>query len=417
MFSFIFLVRLSILSFLIASAIGIIASLKMGIPAEYVTGIDFRMIRPLHTFFALVGQILGVIGIPFYLFEKNNLKFNKSLIIYPFLFFIISAVVAIFFGYYTGREYISWPPIFSPFLLFSLIVNFIFLFRHRRVIMQLNPEGFWLLLTGLLLLIGGLVESHLWLFSYVKNDFVRDLTIQWHGIDSFIAGINISLYGGAMFFIHLNPTPLRKPLLYSLAFFSLLFTFGHHHYASPQPFSLKFLALVASLIAIFSLLKHLKEYLKIVKMKGEETIISIVLRSIIIWMIVSVASGILFAIPHINVFVHGTHWIIAHAMTSMIGTNTLIIYLIGFVYLDIGQKPMRKISFGIRLINIGLVFTWIVFGIAGTIKSVGRVEGDFAVYSLVVQRVLLFLPTAGILLFLGIGILSRSFFAGGEKRM
>lgn len=407
------LIKLALSFFLLSSFIGLLASFKISFPFEIVGFLDFRLIRPLHVFLAIGGQLIGVISISFILNNKYNLT---KIYISSFIFliaFLILGVISLLYGLSSGREYINWVPILSPFLLIAAGISAAHIFLKRKPLVDINPEGFWLLFMGHFFLIGGLVESHLWLFSTINKNLVQDLTIQWHGIDAFIAGINISLYGGLMFMLNSKPKPLRKRTLYILAAFSLLFTFGHHHYISPQPFSLKILALTASLTGIVSLIKHFKEYRKMQPQQSADFALFPITQSITGWMIVSLLSGILFAIPQINLFVHGTYWIVAHAMVSMIGTNVLIIVLLAYLLTSEGSDSNERIKKGMFIVNGALILFWISFGLAGTIKFIGRIESNFTSFSSKMSLAMLGTPVAGILLVVGLSILFYDLFKRG----
>ena len=88
-----------------------------------------------------------------------------------------------------------------------------------------SPEGSWLIGFGSIFILIGITESLSWLIPSIGNNFVRDLTLQWHGIDTFFAGLNAFLYGLGIFILQKNPKPLRNKRLYLIAIFSLLFTF------------------------------------------------------------------------------------------------------------------------------------------------------------------------------------------------
>ncbi|MBK6929500.1 MAG: hypothetical protein IPH12_01050 [Saprospirales bacterium] len=290
------LVKISLYCFLIASVTGFIASLKVALPVAGSEWIDFQKIRPLHTFLALAAQIAGLLGLSQYILGRYG---AASAIARPYAFatFIVAGSTAILAGHYSGREYISWPVYLTPLLLAPVLANVFRLFQSARALSAANPEGFWLLVSGHLFIVGGGVESHFWLIPSVGGNFVKDLTVQWHGIDTFIAGINISLYGVSVFTLNQHPKPLRSGWLYVIALFSLLFTFGHHHYVSPQPFSLKMLAFAASMVAVLSLLKHTKEYRKQIRQKTQKDALYQLVTAITFWMLVSIGTGILFAIP------------------------------------------------------------------------------------------------------------------------
>jgi len=325
---------LAAFAFILAGFVGLLASIKVAFPNIEHAILPFEKIRPLHTFFPIVGVLAGIEGWITFITYKNASKNNNLFISFSFLlllFFFFGAGINLFFGNFSGREYFSWLPEYSIPLLLSLGISAIILFKNLRNLNEKSPEGTWLIGFGYIFIIIGLLESLGWLLPIIGNNFVKNLTVQWHSIDTFFAGLNAFLYGIGVFILQKDPKPLRKKTLYIIAVFSLLFTFGHHHYISPQPDFLKILAFLASMIAMFSFIKHLKYYkYKSKKTLANYTVLEKGFQSVELWTIISFGSGILFAIPQFNLIVHGTYLIVIHAMGSMIGVQVMLVFIAGF---------------------------------------------------------------------------------------
>ncbi|MEW6713213.1 MAG: hypothetical protein AB1403_25560, partial [Candidatus Riflebacteria bacterium] len=147
---------------------GILAALVSLSPAFLRDALPFARLRPLHTFFSMSGLIAGMLG----LFEIMQLQIAKPPAVAPkeynvyllsFFAFCFSATISIIWGHATGREYFSWPPILTPLLLMPLVrITYLHFAGHSRLIAE-SPEGFWLTGTGIALLVGGIMESQLWL--------------------------------------------------------------------------------------------------------------------------------------------------------------------------------------------------------------------------------------------------------------
>lgn len=402
---------LAALAFIATGFFGFLASIKVAFPFIDHSILPFEKLRPLHTLFPIVGILSGSQGwITFITFNKGK-KFTNLLPFFSFsllFIFISGASLSLVFGKFSGREYFSWPPIFSIPLILSILIMCFLLFKRFNHLFIKSPEGSWLIGFGVIFILIGLSESLLWLIPSIGNNFVKDLSLQWHGIDTFFAGLNAFLYGLGVFVLQKDPKPLRKRGLYIIAIFSLLFTFGHHHYISPQPQFFKILAFIASMIAMFSFIKHLRTYKKrAIPNKVSTSAIEMLFKSVELWTIVSFGTGILFAIPQINIIVHGTYLVVIHAMSSMIGVQLVLVFIAGFSIFKIEtEKSELRIKLGIKLLNIFLIFMWVLMGLVGLLKGFMRMDYDFHVVNNVIKNFLYLLPFLGLLLFVVISLIS-----------
>jgi len=396
------------------SAIGLLACLHLDQPIS-LPGLDyisFARLRPLHTLLALASAFAGIFALarlpqPT---EATPSHPASKLQLLGLVAFILAALASIATGHGSGREYFSWHPAASAPLLLAVALHASRLYRHRRAFAKISPEGLWLVATGAGFLCLSLLESCLWLLPRIGLNAVVDLTVQWHAIDALFAGINLSLYGASLFLLDKKARPLRPKPLFLLALGSLLFTFGHHHYASPQPTWLKVLALLASLLAISSFIRHSRAYLRR-RDKPDSLSASFpaqLVRSIQIWTIVSLLSGILYAIPQINLYLHGTLLVLIHAMGSMIGI-CLIIYLGAF---QAGRplSPADALRAGrrLRLVNASLSGLWLVLGVGGIYRGTARLHLDYLEFAPHLRWANLGFLLCGAALFLGIALLSAS---------
>ncbi len=409
------------LPFFILAAIAFILTGIFGFTASVVTAfreinhaiLPFEKIRPLHTLFAIVGVLAGLHGWASYMTvkrENKNIFFLSGFSFSLLMLFTLGAGLSLFLGNFSGREYFSWPPTWSIPLILSLLILIYLLYKTRPTLYRKSPEGFWLVGFGIAFILIGQTESVLWLIKHVGNDYVRDLTVQWHGIDTFFAGLNAFSYGVGVYILQKDPKPLRKKWLYAIAVFSLLFTFGHHHYLSPQPHFLKTLAFIASMLALFSFIKHLKSYKKTPKKDvASKSVEEVLFKSVELWTLVSFGSGILFAIPQVNLLIHGTYLVVIHAMGSMIGVQMMLVFVAGFsIFKPVNQKSVNQIKLGIRLTNISLICMWILMGIVGVTKGIMRFESSYYEINSATQYYLYFLPILGLALLLALYLLGST---------
>lgn len=187
---------------------------------------------------------------------------------------------------------------------------------------------------------------------------------------------------------------------------SLLFTFGHHHYTSPQPSYLKSLALIASLLAIMSLLRHIKAYKQANWLKLQQPFLIPIMHSVEKWSLVATATGIIFAIPQFNLIIHGTYLVVIHAMGSVVGINMMLVLAHCFSqcheHLPVNIK---RGELGVKLVNISLMGLWLVLLVSSVIKGTMRTSGDFYQYQELRELFLIGFPILGTMLLFGISLL------------
>ncbi|MCG8527636.1 MAG: cbb3-type cytochrome c oxidase subunit I [Opitutales bacterium] len=403
---------LSGIAFIASAIIGLVTSLSLGLPSEMIDWINhlpFQRLRPLHTMLAIVAMLAGAHGITESISVSlgNKSQKLKSVAFISIAAFTLLASITLANGKTSGREYISWVSWLSPLLIVGTVATLYRLLSAVKSWSSFSPEGFWLIVLGWGLTAFGLIETQGYLLPWIFKNSIRDLTQQWHGIDTIIAGVNILIYGGMVMILQGKAKPLRKSWLFAIATFGLLGTFGHHHYISPQPGYLKAFAFLASMVAILSFLRHIngyRHYIRANQVKPHP--IMPLLLSAELWTIVAVCSGVLFAIPHLNFYVHGTYLIIAHAMGSMIGINLMIVVASALIFMRYdASASVFSIRWGTRIVNVSLVLLWVGLTIPSLIKGTSRTHEPYSSYIQNVEPWLISFPIIGVLLLAGIFVL------------
>jgi nitric oxide reductase large subunit len=225
--------------------------------------------------------------------------------------------------------------------------------------------------------------------------------VEWHALDTVLAGINTAMYGLALLLVRASGRGkgLRTTWLYSLAVIALLSTFGHHHYASGQPMTLKWIALGASMLGAVSFARHMA--MVIAHSRARTPAHELVPG---VWTAFAVGTGVLLAVPPINQLLHGTHAIVGHAMGSLIGVNVSII-LGGLMGAHPSADPDRDRFVRTAWIGATGVLALIIADlvVAGVCKGVLRVDGTHREYQNVVRAVLMPLPALGLALSVFLG--------------
>jgi len=414
--------KISALCFVLASVIGLLTAAKVGWPQSIVGGLSMVVLRPLHTFVSLFAVVTGLTALVHYLIKPLSLYCLQKIQWAGFMLFLVFAGLAIVTGNASGREYFSWPlwACVPLFVALGLLVWQVF--SAQKLLNDRSPEAFWLVGFGCLFIFNGLFESQLWgisqLFkSSLFSNYVADLTVQWHGVDTFFAGINTAMYGALAFLLSSKPRPLRKPVLFFVAGFSVLFTFGHHHYVSPQSSYLKHLAFIASMVAMLSFWRHMQAYKTRNADSFKHEFSYPLWRSVELWTLVSIISGVVFAIPQINLVIHGTYMVLIHAMGSIIGINLMIVILGGLIA---SERPElinpAKVKLGAKLVNISLGFLWLNLCISGLTKGILRFNSEYEQYQPIREWILASFPIVGLFLLVGIAMLCHQLFNAHSKK-
>ncbi len=93
------------------------------------------------------------------------------------------------------------------------------------------------------------------------------------------------------------------------------------------------------------------------------------------WIFLNILLALLISIPALNVYTHGTHITVAHAMGSTIGINTMIL-LASCYYIvydsaknPAAARPVAAELWGWIVLNASLVLFWLMLIVAGIEKG------------------------------------------------
>ena len=371
---------------------GILAGIYYVAPDYKGMVLPFATLRPLHVssvmFWILIGATGCVYsGLSFY-FDFN--AWNNLTRLQGLLWGI--AIGGIYYAYFKGdfggREYWEFNPYWSipiaiAWLLF--LANFV---KAVRGYSGRWPVYVWMWMTGIVFFIGSFTESYLWLFPYFREHFVTDMTIQWKANGALVGAWNQMLYGTAFFLmerISKNYQVGKSRLafaMYFLGLFNLMFNWGHHIYTLPTDHFVRYTAYLVSMTEWVFFIKILYNWRQSVTeaQKHASIIPYRFLLAADVWVFLNLGQAILMSIPAINLYTHGTHVTVAHAMGTTIGINTMILFAACFEFIGAGEKVQLQrnkwVNGSFWTAQIALLVFWLSLNFAGLKKGIWQMNSD-----------------------------------------
>jgi nitric oxide reductase subunit B len=371
---------------------GIIGGLQYVVPGFLKELLSFEKTRPLHVSSILFWIILTATGGLFtYLQEHTGKKLYSILLLrIQFALFgvaILLIIACYFAGIFGGREYWEFPPYLSVLILIGwglFLINYIFTVGS----LLKQPVYIWMWLTGIVFFLFTFLESYLWLLPYFRNNVINDMTIQWKSAGSMVGAWNMLIYGSSAFLMskisgNLNSIHSKKAFaLYFIGLFNLMFNWGHHIYTLPTHIYVRQISYAVSmteLLLLGGIIYEWKESLTTAQKYYYRLSYRFILAADV-WIFLNLLLAICMSVPAINVYTHGTHITVAHAMGTTIGINTMLLLAFATdILLKKGgqQYPANKtVNRGFWLANISLLIFWASLIGAGIVKSVWQMSKD-----------------------------------------
>jgi len=363
----IYFLVLALISLFISGLVGVLSSFQYIYPNLLKESLHFAKLRPIHVVSSVSWIILAATGI-IYFFLSTHTKtklFSGKLAGFHFYLFLaigLSIYLSILFGKIGGREFF----VFAPLLIIPILLGWLlFAFNYFKSVRQkiVNwPVYYWMWGTGIAFMVFHLSEAHLWLIPSFRENYIRDLVIQWKSVGSFVGSWNQLVYGISIYLM----TKIKgdKKLahgklvffFYFLGLANLMFGWAHHTYIIPTQSWVRIVAYVISMtewVILFHIIYSFIKSLPREKRKAN----SMAFRFLVaadIWVFLNLILALLMSIPAINYFTHGTHITVAHTMGTMIGINSMIL-LAAIGYIISVSQPLfqirKRVIFAYKLLN------------------------------------------------------------------
>ncbi|HTO37254.1 MAG TPA: cbb3-type cytochrome c oxidase subunit I [Brumimicrobium sp.] len=379
--------KIALISMLVGLLGGFLASLTYIFPDFLKEYQGLSRLRPIHVSYVMFWIIIGAVGGIYYGVAKLSGKPPQKNIAKVQMGLVILALVGIFYSYlagdFGGREYWEFNPIWAlPIALAWLLflVNFV---NMARTIKKW-PVYVWMWMTGIVFFFLIFMENYLWIFPYFRENFVTDMTIQWKVAGSIVGAINQMTYGVAFFLMDRitgnDSTKVGSSKLafavYFLGLFNLMFNWGHHVYPLPTESYVRVIGYAVSMtewILLIRIFYNWKKDIKEVQAYKHFFPYRFIAASNF-WVLINLTIACFMSIPVLNIYVHGTHFIVAHSMGTTIGINTMILLAAAFMIFmpkvdGDHLPPNRNLRISFWLVQISLMVLFMALNIAGLIKG------------------------------------------------
>lgn len=381
----IYFIVLGLFSLLISATIGVLASLQYLFPELLKESLHFAKVRPIHVISSVSWIILTAMGsVYFYLIYQENIKLfsTKLSAVHFYLFFLtgISIYASILIGKIGGREFFVFAPVLMIPILIGWILFGINYFKSVRQKVKNWPVYYWMWGTGIVFMVFHLSEAHFWLIPSFRENYIRDLVVQWKSVGSFVGSWNQLVYGISIYLmtkIKGDEKFARGKLVfffYFLGLANLMFGWAHHTYIIPSQPWVRMVAYAISMTEWIILFKILYNFIKSLPLekRKDNTLAYRFLIAADIWVFLNLFLALLISIPAINFYTHGTHITVAHTMGTMIGINSMI--LMASVWFIVSKVQAENtytkwVVIGYKVLNISLVLFLATFVIAGMQRS------------------------------------------------
>ena len=389
--AFLFIIA-SLFALIIGVFFGVIGGLQYILPRFLKENLPFAKIRPLHVTLVITWIFSGAIGgIYYYLPQIFGRLYSILLAKLHFVVFLLTGIailISYFMGSFGGREYLEFPPMLALPMLLSWIFFLINFFMTIKRKLKRTPVYIWMWATGILFFFFTFLEAYLWTIPYFRDNIIRDITIQWKSMGSLVGSWNMLVYGTGFFLMEKitgNDRDSHSKLVfffYFLGLTNLMFNWGHHTYIVPAAPWIKNVAYIISMTELLILGNIIRIWRKsIIESKRFYHLLPFRFLSVAdLWIFLNLILAILISIPSINLYSHGTHITVAHAMGATIGINTMLLlaslfYIAKLENFDFNSSTSLRIKVGFWLTNASLFIFWISLIGSGIVKAIGKSKG------------------------------------------
>lgn len=374
-------IAIGLVFLLSALLFGLAGALEYILPGFWRDTFSFAKIRPLHVSSAVFWILMAALGSVLYFLKEHNNHNLKNLpyvkrMFYLFAISFVGILISYCFGIFGGREYWEFHPVFSIPITIGWII-FIIVFLSNFKTLKNQPVYIWMWFTGVFFFLFSYVESNLWLIPDIRNHLIKDMTIQWKSYGSMVGSWNMLIYGSSIYLMDKIAGNKKYSfsniafVLYFLGLFNLMFNWGHHIYTLPTQPYVKHIAYAVSMTELFILGRIIYLWKSSLETAKKNFYINSFrfLMAADFWVFLTLGLAIVMSVPALNLYMHGTHTVVAHTMGATIGINTMLLLAFASENIGIRKKDEKVVTKGYWVANISLLVFWISLIVAGFLKA------------------------------------------------
>lgn len=176
--------------------------------------------------------------------------------------------------------------------------------------------------------------------------------------------------------------------MYFLGLFNLMFNWGHHIYTLPTENYIRYIGYIVSMTEWVFFIKIIYDWRASINtiQKNYYYFPYRFIMAADIWVFLNMGQAILMSIPAINIYTHGTHVTVAHAMGTTIGINTMILLAACFEFFN-KKEQSRNLNYLFWLLQISLLVFWLSLNGAGIQKGIWQLSSHQESYSKMMESI------------------------------
>ena len=383
----------------LAIGFGALGTLTYAESFKTIGGLTLQHLRPLHTTFAVAWIYIAGVAVVYCFLFSQPLKSTRALRVRLKIQLVLwglagaGVLISLCRGVFSGREYMGAHWVWSVLIYVGWILFTWNFFSVVGFNLKGRPVFIYMWFTSLLLFLWTFAEGHGWLLALVSDYPLRDIAVQWKSYGVMVGSFNLLVYGslgylgcciaGNMRYAHSN----TAFALFFLGVVNSFTNFGHHTYHLPQSHVVKWISCIASLAEAVIALKYLLDLSALVRARRSGSgnrAVSFIVAMTMLWSFIIVASAVVISVPPVNTLIHGTHFVMAHAMGAMLGIDSMALWAVLLFMiqgmLPAGHRLTRRLPIVIvfGFVNVAIFLLVCVLSTKGMINGYLRYMGPAA---------------------------------------